>query len=161
MALAVLTCAIRSYINDGFHEFSELDVSVNSCRHRSCNAIIDRIYGLIKNFLMSQTHFFSLHDGLSRRGRRIPTSSVLLAMGKQTNARVAWSAADVASPHHRPSCSNRVLPGLTITLEPPVCKVMTRHCQRYPPPVPVATPLSPQGLQYTPTRSDDEPSRMS
>ena len=51
-------------------------------------------------------------DGLSRRGRRIPTSSVRLAMGKQTNARGAWSLADVASPHHRPSCSNRVLPGL-------------------------------------------------
>jgi len=43
------------------------------------------------------------HDGLSRRGRRIPSSSVRLAMGKQTNARGAWSAADVASPHHRPS----------------------------------------------------------
>ena len=49
------------------------------------------------------------HDGLSRRGRRIPSSSVRLAIGKQTNARGAWSAADVASPHHRPSCSNRVL----------------------------------------------------
>ena len=54
------------------------------------------------------------HDGLSRRGRRIPTSSVRLAMGKQTNARGAWSAADVASPPHRPSCSNRVLPGLPL-----------------------------------------------
>ena len=53
-------------------------------------------------------HAFNAHDGLSRRGRRIPTSSVRLAMGKQTNARGAWSAADVASPHHRPSCSNRV-----------------------------------------------------
>jgi len=54
------------------------------------------------------------HDGLSRRGRHIPTSSVRLAMGKQTNARGARSAADVASPHHRPSCSNRVLPGLPL-----------------------------------------------
>jgi len=54
------------------------------------------------------------HDGLSRRGRRIPTSSVRLAMGKQTNARGAWSAADVASPRHRPSCSNRVLPSLPL-----------------------------------------------
>ena len=49
------------------------------------------------------------HDGLSRQGRRIPTSSVRLAMGKQTNAQSAWFAADIASPHHRPSCSNRVL----------------------------------------------------
>jgi len=45
-------------------------------------------------------------DGLSRRGRRIAKSLVRLAMGKQADARGAWSAADVASPH-RPSCSNR------------------------------------------------------
>ena len=55
-----------------------------------------------QNLLQKNTHT----DGLSRRGRRIPTSSVRLAMGKQTNVRGAWSAADVASPHHCPSCSN-------------------------------------------------------
>ena len=52
------------------------------------------------HFQSTHTHTHT-HDGLSRRGRRIATSSVRLAMGKQTNARGAWSAADVASPHHR------------------------------------------------------------
>ena len=69
--------------------------------------------GIIHTHTRTHAHTHT-HDGLSRRGRRIPTSSVRLAMGKQTNARGAWSATDVASPHHRPSCSNRVLPGLPL-----------------------------------------------
>ena len=57
---------------------------------------------------------------------------------------------------NRPALSSRqdtnfaVVPGqqrTTITPGPPTCCIVTRHCQCYPTPVPVATPQSPQVLE--------------